>query len=46
MVYLLNKVENMTLCPNMENISFYDFITFVTDFVEVQFLFKIRFRAS
>jgi len=28
----------------MENMTFYDFITFVIDFVEVRFLIKISFQ--
>jgi len=33
------NMQNMTLWPNMENMTFYDFITFVIDFVGVRFLF-------
>jgi len=32
-------MQNMILWPNMENKTFYDFITFVIDFVGVRFLF-------
>jgi len=32
-------MQNMTLRPNMENMTFYDFITFDVDFVGVRFLF-------
>ena len=31
-------MQNMTLWPNMENMTFYDFITFDIDFVGMQFL--------
>jgi len=39
-------MQNMSLWPNMENMTFYGFITYVIDFVGVRFLFKIRFMAS
>ena len=32
-------MQNMTLLPNMENMAFYDFITFVIDCVGVRLLF-------
>jgi len=35
----------MTLWPNMENMTFYDFITFVIDFVGVRFFFQISFHS-
>jgi len=49
MVSILNSVknvQNMTLWPKMENMIFYDFITFVIDFVGVFFCLKFRFIAS
>jgi len=39
-------MQNSTLLPNMENMTFYGFITFVIDFVVCDFCFKIRFIAS
>jgi len=42
MASLLNSDENMqniTSCPNMENMTFYDFITFAIHFVRLPFLF-------
>ena len=47
MVSLLNQVENMqnmTLWPNIENMTFYDYITFAVDFVGVRFLFENLFH--
>jgi len=41
MISLLNYIENLqnlTLWPNMENMTAYDLITFVIDFVGVRFL--------
>jgi len=35
----------MTLWPNMENMTFYDFIIFVIDFVRVRFLFQNSFHS-
>ena len=48
MVYLLiyiGNISNMTLWPNMEDMTFYDFITFVIDFVGVRFLFQNSFHS-
>ena len=39
-------MQNMTLWPNMENMTFYDFVTLVIDFIGHDFCFKIRFIAS
>ena len=38
-------MQNMTLWPNMENTTFYDFITFIIDFVELRFLFQNSFHS-
>jgi len=34
-------MQNTTLWPNMENMTFYDFITFVIDIVGVRLLFYV-----
>jgi len=37
-------MQNMTFRPHMENMTFYGFITFVTDLVGVRFLFENTFQ--
>jgi len=45
LIELIENIQNMTVWPNMENMTFYDFISFDVDFVEVRFLFQNSFHS-